>query len=113
LSSQTTPSGRAASAAAFGRLLVVRTARDPPKWDFPLGYRRARRTSRVATTRSSYATANAQSNNLLDGVFGYRNINERARPRRYSACPCARPASVHAGSRSVGVPIRRRRSWCC
>ena len=30
--------------AANSRLLVVRTAKDPPKWNFPLGHRRARRT---------------------------------------------------------------------
>ena len=48
--------------------------RTPPKWNFPLGHRRARRTDRVAATRLSYATGNLESNKLLDGVF-------RAAPR--------------------------------
>jgi hypothetical protein len=69
LSSQTTPSGRATNLAAIGRLVAVRTARDPPKWNFPLGHRRALRPSRVATTRSSYASRNAESSILLDGVL--------------------------------------------
>src|ERR1700757_2722675 len=33
---------------------------------------------RVATTRSSYASANAESSNLLGRVFGARKIMERA-----------------------------------
>jgi hypothetical protein len=87
--------------------------RIPPKWSFPLGHRRARRTCRVATTRSSYATGNSESNNLLDAVFRGRKINQRVRPRQYSACPGAAPATVRGGSRMVGVPSSRRRSWCC
>jgi len=46
-------------------------------------------------------------------VFGHRKIKERARRRQYSACPAARPASVHAESRSVAVPTLHRRPWCC
>jgi len=87
--------------------------RIPPKWSFPLGHRRARRTCRVATTRSSYATRNLESNNLLDAVFRSRRIIQRVRPRQYSACPGAAPATVRAGSRLVGVPSSRRRSSCC
>src|ERR1700756_2295366 len=43
--------------------------RTPPKWNFPLGHRRARRATRVAATRLSYATGNLESNKLLGGVF--------------------------------------------
>jgi hypothetical protein len=51
LSSQTThPPGRATSPRHLSRVLVVRTVRNPPKWDFPLGSRRAQRLDRVATT---------------------------------------------------------------
>jgi hypothetical protein len=113
LSSQTTPSGRATSPrliAAYSWCGRRETHRSGTSlWDIAaldgLG--------RVATTRSSYASANAESNSLLDAVFELRKINEHARPRRYSACPAARPASVHAGSRPVAVPTLRRRPWCC
>ena len=43
--------------------------RTSPKWNFPLGHRRALRAGRVAATRLSYATGNLESNKLLDGVF--------------------------------------------
>jgi hypothetical protein len=70
LSSQTTPQP---AAQQDPRLLAAHSLcgrrKTPPKWNFPLGHRRARRTDRVAATRLSYATGNSQSNKLLDGVF--------------------------------------------
>ncbi len=58
LSSQTTPAGRAARPAAFGRLLVPRTSKDPTEMGSPSGCRRALRIDRVAATRLSYVTEN-------------------------------------------------------
>jgi len=74
LSSQTThPPGRANQPAAFGRWSVVRTVRNPPKWDFPLGRRRAQRTSRVADDETtSYVRENSESNGLIGRVFRFR-----------------------------------------
>src|ERR1700744_1943767 len=73
LSSQTTP--HRPRNKTHGSWPLTRCADDertPPKWNFPLGHRRARRTDRVAATRLSYATGNLQSNKLLDGVFRVR-----------------------------------------
>ena len=70
LSSQTTP--HRPRNKTHGSWPLTRCADDertPPKWNFPLGHRRARRADRVAATRLSYATGNLESNKLLDGVF--------------------------------------------
>ncbi len=70
LSSQTTP--RRPRNKTRGSKPLTRSADvegRPPKWNFPLGHRRARRAGRVAATRLSYATGNMESNKLLDGVF--------------------------------------------
>ena len=69
LSSQTTPLRPRNKPHGYWPLTRLRTTKDPPKWSFPLGHRRARRTDRVATTCPSYATGNEESNNLLSGMF--------------------------------------------
>ena len=79
LSSQTTP--HRPRNKTRGSWPLTRCADDegtPPKWNFPLGHRRALRAGRVAATRLSYATGNLESNKLLDGVF-------RAAPRSANA----------------------------
>src|SRR6202034_3652181 len=79
LSSQTTPHRpRNKTRGSWPLTRCADDERTPPKWNFPLGHRRARRTDRVAATRLSYATGNLQSNKLLDGVF-------RAAPRSAEA----------------------------
>src|SRR5215211_5479345 len=47
----------------------MRTVRNPPKWGFPLGRRRALRAGRVATTSTSYVRENSESNGLIGRVF--------------------------------------------
>ena len=75
LSSQTTPHRpRNKTRGSWPLTRCADDERTPPKWNFPLGHRRARRADRVAATRLSYATGNLESNKLLDGVF-------RAAPR--------------------------------
>jgi hypothetical protein len=79
LSSQTTPHRpRNKTRGSWPLTRCADDERTPPKWNFPLGHRRARRADRVAATRLSYATGNLQSNKLLDGVF-------RAAPRSAEA----------------------------
>src|ERR1700722_11584530 len=69
LSSQTTPLRPRNKPHGSWPVTRLRTSRDPPKWFFRLGHRRALRPGRVATTRLSYATGNVESNNALDHVF--------------------------------------------
>jgi len=47
----------------------VRTIRNPPKWGFRLGRRRALRAGRVATTSTSYVREKSESNGLMGGAF--------------------------------------------
>src|SRR5215211_6811340 len=47
----------------------MRTVRNPPKWGFPLGRRRALRAGRVATTSTSYVRENSESNSLIGVSF--------------------------------------------
>ena len=69
LSSQTThPFHPRDQHAAQSRVLVVRTFGNPPKWNFPLGRRRAQRLGRVATTSTSYVREKSESNGLIGGV---------------------------------------------
>ena len=80
LSSQTTPHRpRNKTRGSWPLTRCADDERTPPKWNFPLGHRRARRAGRVAATRLSYATGNLESNKLLDGVFRAAPKISRAR----------------------------------
>ena len=114
LSSQTTHPPRPPNKpTALGRVLVVRTGKESTGVGLPLGCHRARRTGRVATASLSYWRDWPESNNALGRTFRLDRVIQHARPRQYSACRGAAPATAGAGSPLARATSSRCRSARC